>query len=105
MSNSMAAGARVAVTIGVVKWLLIGLAMIGAGVVVLLQLVGDTTGYGAVTVALTVGSCFVWSVFVWVLFGWFEHTLSALVTIARNTGQQLPGSYDVPPTAYDPRRG
>lgn len=94
MSNSMAAGARVAVAIGVVKWVLIGLATVVAGVVVLVALLDDTTGYDAETVALIVGSCFVWSVFVWVLFGWFEHTLSALVAIARNTGQQVPVSYE-----------
>jgi hypothetical protein len=105
MSNSMAAGARVALAIGVVKWVLIGLAMVAAGVSILLSLVDTSTDYSlAVGIASTVG-CVVWSLFVWVLFGWFEHTLSALIAIARNTGQQLPVSYDVPPAAYEQRRG
>ncbi|TDO56893.1 hypothetical protein EV651_112281 [Kribbella sp. VKM Ac-2571] len=105
MSNSMAAGARVAVAIGVVKWVLIGLAMVTAGVGILLTLVDPTADYTVVAgIAWAVG-CVVWSLFVWVLFGWFEHTLSALVAIARNTGQQFPVSYDVPPAAYEQRRG
>jgi hypothetical protein len=105
MSNSMAAGARVAVAIGVVKWVLIGLAMVAAGVGILLTLVDPTTDYSVVVGIVYAIGCVVWSLFVWVLFGWFEHTLSALVAIARNTGQQLPVSYDVPPAAYEQRRG
>lgn len=103
MSNSMAAGVRVAVAIGVIKWVLIGLATVVAGVSLLLPLLDSTTGYTlAVGIASAFG-CLVWILFVWVLFGWFEHTLSALVTIARNTTQQLPVRYDVPPASYDPR--
>jgi uncharacterized membrane protein len=99
----MAAGARVTVAIAVIKWVLIGLAIVTAGVAVLLALVDDTTNYtGAVAVG-TVCGCVVWSLFVWVLFGWFEHTLSALIAIARNTTPHLPGSYDVPPAPYEQR--
>ncbi|MET9268300.1 hypothetical protein [Kribbella sp. NPDC003557] len=101
MSNSIAAASRVAVAIGVIKWVLIGLAMVTAGVTVLLALVNDTTDYSATVATLTVVSCVVWCLFVWVLFGWFEHTLSALLAIARNTTQQLPGTYAVPPAPYD----
>ena len=106
MSNSIAAGGRVAVAIGIIKWVLIGLAMVVAGVAVLLRLVDDTTDYKTEAIALTVVSCVVWSLFVWVLFGWFEHTLSALIAIARNTTQQLPGTYEIPRAPYEqPPRG
>jgi hypothetical protein len=100
MSNSMASGARVAVAIGAVKWVLIGLAIVTAGAVVLLAVVDGTDYDLKVAVGTAVGSL-VWMLFVWVLFGWFEHTLSALITIARNTTPRAPGTYDVPPAPYE----
>ncbi|WP_371407822.1 hypothetical protein OHA10_20335 [Kribbella sp. NBC_00662] len=100
MSNSMAAGARVAAAIGVIKWVLIGLALVVAGVAVLLAVVDGTDYDLAMAVGTVVGSV-IWILLVWVLFGWFEHTLSALIVIARNTTQQAPGTYDVPPAPYE----
>lgn len=100
MSNSMAAGARVAAAIGVIKWLLIGLAIVAAGVAVLLAVV-DRTDYDLAAAVGTVVGSVIWILFVWVLFGWFEHTLSALIAIARNTTPQARGTYDVPPAPYE----
>jgi hypothetical protein len=100
MSNSMAAAARVAVAIGVVKWVLIGLAIVVAGVAVLRAVVDGTDYDRAVAVGTGLGGL-IWVLFVWVLFGWFEHTLSALITIARNTTPRAPGTYDVPPAPYE----
>ncbi|GAA1116495.1 hypothetical protein GCM10009630_12690 [Kribbella jejuensis] len=100
----MAAGARVALAIGVIKWVLIAVAIIAAGMAILLPLLDPTTDYTlAVGIASAVG-CLVWILFIWVLFGWFEHTLTALVTIARNTTPQFPVTYDVPPASYDQPR-
>jgi hypothetical protein len=96
----MAAGARVAAAIGVIKWLLIGLAIVVAGVAVLLAVV-DRTDYDLAAAVGTVVGSVIWILFVWVLFGWFEHTLSALIAIARNTTPQARGTYDVPPAPYE----
>jgi hypothetical protein len=101
MSNSGARGARVATAIGAIKWVLIAVA-ITAGIVTVLAAIlrGGTEG---ITIALiSAAGTVVWSLFVWVLFGWFEHTLTTLVEIARNTAPAvLPSQYDVPPAAYE----
>lgn len=102
MSNSAAQGERVATAIGVVKWILIALAITSGAVSVLAAVLDN--GANSITVALAVAAgTAVWSLFVWVLFGWFEHTLSALVTISRNTALAVPASrYDVPAGPYEP---
>lgn len=57
----------------------------------------DSGSFDVVTVALgIVAATAMWILFVWVLLGWFEHALSALVMIARNTSappmpMQIPG--------------
>lgn len=84
MSN-IESGARLAGTIGSIKWVLIALAITVDIVSVIAQLL-DKGGEALTMVLVIVASTAVWVLFVWVLFGWFEHTLSALVTIARNTG-------------------
>lgn len=105
MPNSMAAGARVALAIGLIKWVLIGVAIVVAGVSILLPLLDPTTSDYTLPVGVAAAfGCLVWSLFIWVLFGWFEHTLTALVAIARNTAPQRPVSYDVPPAPYDQLR-
>jgi hypothetical protein len=91
------------VAIGAIKWVLIAVAIVVAGVGVL-RAVADGSEYDVVVGVVAVGAAVVWSLFVWVLFGWFEHTLTALIAIARNTGPRLPGSYDVPPAPYEQHR-
>ena len=106
MPNSMAAGARVALAIGVIKWVLIAIAIVTAGVSILLPLLDPTTSNYTLAIGVAAAfGCLVWILFIWVLFGWFEHTLAALIAIARNTAPHLPVSYDVPPAAYDRPRG
>lgn len=79
-------GERVAAAISVIKWTLITLAVLGAVVTVLgAALGGGSVPYASVVVLITVAATTVWCLMVWVLFGWFEHTLLALVAIARNT--------------------
>lgn len=90
--SSVESGARVATAIGVVKWVLISFALIGGALAVFGAAAGGNDGpFDAFTVVLIiVASTAAWILFVWVLFGWFEHTLSALVTIARNTSAPMP---------------
>jgi hypothetical protein len=103
MASSGDAGARVATAIGAIKWVLIGVAIVVAGVGVLRALMVDDGTYGVtVSVGIAAGAL-VWMLFVWVLFGWFEHTLTALVAIARNTAPSGMPSYEVPPAPYERR--
>lgn len=104
MSNSGANGARVATAIGAIKWVLIALAITAGAVSILAAVLRG--GNGAITISLAAAAgTAVWSLFVWVLFGWFEHTLSTLAEIARNTAPAFQGqpSFTVPPS-YEPRR-
>lgn len=92
-------GERVATAIAVVKWVLIMLAAVSAILgAVSVALRTDTTVSYSLTVALViVGIAAAWSLFVWVLFGWFEHSLLALVAIARHTapgGVPVPGAHE-----------
>ncbi|MEV0290672.1 hypothetical protein AB0H36_41640 [Kribbella sp. NPDC050820] len=94
MSN-VEGGTRVAAAIGVIKWVLIGLAVVVAVSSALGIALEDNSASYAVTVALaTMAATAVWCLLVWVVFGWFEHSLLALVAIARNTSAKTPG--DVP---------
>jgi hypothetical protein len=102
MSGSGVAGTRVATAIGVIKWLLIGVALVSAVVGVLNAVLSDGTGDLTVSILVIAGSA-VWILFVWVLFGWFEHTLLALIAIARNTTPAVVPSYEVPPAPYEQR--
>lgn len=87
--SSMESGARVATAIGVIKWVLIGFALVGGTLAVFGAATTHDGPVDAVTLVLGVAAVTaVWILFVWVLFGWFEHTLSALVVIAQNTSQQ-----------------
>lgn len=99
MTDKGSAGERVATAIAVVKWVLIMFAALSAILgSVNVALRADTTISYSVTVALVIVSiAAAWSLFVWVLFGWFEHTLLALVTIARNTSPMPTGvTWDAP---------
>ncbi|TDD46556.1 hypothetical protein E1263_36195 [Kribbella antibiotica] len=101
MSSSSSAGANVATAIGVMKWVLIGLAMVVALVSVINVVLSDDSTYRMYGGLAAAGGAVVWSLCVWVLFGWFEHTLSALVTIARNTTPVLMPSREVPAAPYE----
>jgi hypothetical protein len=103
MSSSSSAGANVATAIGVVKWVLIGLAMVVALVSVVNAVLSDGSTYRLMGGLAAAGGAVVWSLFVWVLFGWFEHTLSALVAIARNTTPALIPSREIPAAPYEQR--
>lgn len=84
--GSMESGAQVAKTIGIVKWILISLAGLACIITAARLALEDNSVSYALTMALaTVAITAAWCLFIWVLFGWFEHTLLALVTIARNT--------------------
>jgi hypothetical protein len=83
---STESGARVATAIGVMKWVLIACVAVADVVVAINVSLRDSDISSALwTVALYFAISAAWCLFIWVLFGWFEHTLSALVTIARNT--------------------
>lgn len=84
---NLEAGARVAAAIGAIKWVLIGLAsVVTISGVAGVALENDTSAALAVTVALaTVAGGAAFCLLTWVVFGWFEHSLLALVAIARNT--------------------
>ena len=104
MSSSSSAGANVATAIGVIKWVLIGLAMVIAVVSVLsAALSSEDSPYRLVGGLAAAGGAVIWSLCVWVLFGWFEHTLSALVAIARNTTPAFIPSREVPAASYEQR--
>lgn len=112
MSTSNAAGERVAAAIGVIKWILITLAVLAAGVVVV-QAARSTAGgalrsqFAGVAVLGAIVGAIVLILFVWVVFGWFQHTLEALITIAQNTAPdqrptyQNPQPYNGPPPQYN----
>lgn len=86
MANTGVQAERVATAISAIKWVLIMLAAVSAIVGAINYALNDTSVTSSVTVALImVLGAAVWSLLVWVLFGWFEHTLLALVAIARNT--------------------
>lgn len=99
MSNS---AARVAGTIGVFKWVIIA-AQILYGIILLLVFNAQeswpewTAAAGPVALFFMLLS----ALGTWVLFGWFQHTLSTLVEIARNTAPAVPFTYEVPPAPYE----
>ncbi|MFK4087959.1 hypothetical protein ACI2LF_27860 [Kribbella sp. NPDC020789] len=94
---------NVATAIGVIKWMLIGLAMVVALVSVVNAALSDESTYRTLAAVAAVGGAVIWSLFVWVLFGWFEHTLSALVAIARNTTPVIVPTREVPAAPYEQR--
>lgn len=83
-TNTAVRSARVAGTIGGVKWVLVGLMLLAAAVGMLAALVSgepQALGIGLAVAFVSV----IYAVGIWVLFGWFELTLRALGEIAQNT--------------------
>lgn len=85
-----AAAARVASTIGAMKWVIIA-AQIITGVILMLAINSAETwpSWTAVLAPAAIVSALLSAVFTWVLFGWFQHTLGMLAAIA---GHQADGS-------------
>lgn len=80
-----AQGQRVAVAIGVVKWLIIGTVIV-FGVLGILNI--EFSANVSRFWELVMGFVVAWQCLgVWVVFGWFEHTLRNLVLIEQHTRQ------------------
>ncbi len=102
-----AAATRVANTIAMFKWIVIGLivlAMIVAPVVVIFGVLGDEelapVALLVIAAAALVGGV-LGSIVVWVLFGWFEQTLRMLAMVAGNTANTgYSGQQQVQPQYY-----
>ena len=86
MSNTGVTGPaiRVATTIGVIKWILVSLALLAGVITVIAMFSDETTSSSLIGVGGGVAAI-LYALMVWVLFGWFEHTLRALAEIATNT--------------------
>lgn len=84
--SSSAAASRVAGTIGVFKWIIVG-AQVLFGVILLFALNAqqDWPTWTAAAGPVALVSMLLSALFTWVLFGWFQHTLGMLATIAANT--------------------
>jgi len=90
MSNNAAAASRVAATIGIFKWIIIG-AQVVLGVILLLVLNAQESWptWTAAAGPLALVGFLLSALFTWVLFGWFQHTLGMLSTIAADTRQPV----------------
>lgn len=90
MSSSTAVRAsRVAGTIGAVKWVLVALMLLAAGISVLVALMSGEASALGIGLGVAFASV-IYAVGIWVLFGWFELTLRALADITTNTAGLLP---------------
>jgi hypothetical protein len=85
MNNTAAVrAARVASTIGVVKWILMAVILLAAVVTLLVGLTSGESSTFAIGLGAAVGGI-LYALLIWVLFGWFEHSLRALSEIVANT--------------------
>lgn len=76
----------VANAIGVIKWIVLVLQLLGvAGGAIAAMNVDSDAGGGVVLLAASVLGGFIVMGVTWVLFGWFEHMLRVLVAIADHT--------------------
>lgn len=80
------AALAVANAIGVIKWLILVLQILGIlGAVIVAMNLDASDGGGAVMLVVYVLVGLIGMCVTWVLFGWFEHMLRVLVAIADHT--------------------
>ncbi len=86
MSSDIAERAgRVAGTIGVFKWILIGIILLSAGLYAQDRIFLSGADNAPTTGVVVAAGAVVIAVMIWVLFWGFEHTLRALAEITANT--------------------
>lgn len=85
VSRTAPPAARVAGTIGIVKWLVVAFGIISTLVSFAVLVTSDTDAFAQAMALLVLAGGVVTVLVVWVLFGWFQHTLGALAEIAANT--------------------
>ena len=88
MSNNTAPARRVAGTIGVFKWIVIGIQII-FGVILLFAFNAqeDWPVWTAAAGPFALAAFLLSALSTWVVFGWLQHTLGMLTAIAANTRQ------------------
>jgi hypothetical protein len=94
---------RVAATIGVLKWILVSIALLAGLITVIAMFADETTSSSLIGLGAGTGAI-LYALMIWVLFGWFEHSLRALAQIAANTGASTDSYQEAPPFQSPPAR-